>query len=168
MAEDELRNRQGPVEEDIALQRKRWRFERAGFIGLWVVVALALAGLFSTGPLSDVEARTADGRLAVHYQRFSRNGAQDNLVIEAHGHPDEMLAISLSGRWLEGMSIEALNPQPSPLRSENHDLLIPMRADANGLAVVYLTLRCDGVGLYQGAVALKGAQAITAAKFIYP
>lgn len=168
MAEDELRDREGPIQEDIALQRKRWRFERAGFIGLLVIVALALAGMFSTGPLSDTVATSADGRLAVHYQRFSRNGAQDDLVIEAHGQPGEMMRVALSSHWLKGMSIEGLNPQPAPLTSQGRDLLIPMLADADGLATLYLTVRCDGVGLYRGAFVLQGAQSVATAKFIYP
>lgn len=49
----ELCSRRDPVREDMALQRKVWRFERWGWYGLLLLVALTLGGLFSKGPLSE-------------------------------------------------------------------------------------------------------------------
>lgn len=46
----DLHNRHYPVEEDMALQRRVWRFERIGWYALLLLIGLSLAGLFSKGP----------------------------------------------------------------------------------------------------------------------
>jgi hypothetical protein len=166
--EEEFISRAEPVQEDLCLQRRVWKFERMGWGLLLIIVGLTLAGLFSKGPLSDMRRQTPDGRLHIEYQRFSRNGAQDDVIIAARGAPDQMLYVVIGSRWLEGFSIDALNPQPAPLKSEGRDLVIPMLADAHGAATLYLTLRSNGVGRYEGYVRLRGGESLTLSKFIYP
>ncbi|MEN5223510.1 MULTISPECIES: hypothetical protein [Pseudomonas] len=51
MDEDELASRHYPVEEDMRMQQRVWRFERVGWYALVLVVLLGLAGLFGNGPL---------------------------------------------------------------------------------------------------------------------
>ena len=168
MDDREFASRTHPVLEDMAQQRRAWRFERIGWFGLLLVIALTLAGLFSKGPLSQVTAHTADGALRVQYERFSRNGAQDDLVVTSTGSPGEMRYLRLGNELLKGVSIEGLHPEPAPLRSEGQDLVIPMRADSQGIATLYLTLRNNGVGLYRGRLALIGGESLAIPKFIYP
>ncbi|TDV62596.1 hypothetical protein [Pseudomonas sp. LP_7_YM] len=168
MHSQEFSSRSYPIQEDMAQQRKAWRFERIGWVGLILLIGLTLAGLFSKGPLSQVEPATADGRLQVKYERFSRNGAQDDLIITSKGAAYEILYLVLGSELLEGVSIEGLNPQPEPLRSEGRDLVIPMKADRNGLATLYLTVRSNGVGLYRGSMHLIGGENLPVPKFIYP
>lgn len=168
MDDHEFASRTHPVLEDMARQRRAWRFERIGWVGLLVLIALTLAGLFSKGPLSQVNAHTADGALRVQYERFSRNGAQDDLVVTSTGSPGELRYLLLGGELLKGVSIEGLYPQAAPLRSEGQDLLIPMQADHQGIATLYLTLRSNGVGLYHGRLTLKGGETLAVPKFIYP
>lgn len=168
MDHQEFESRSYPVHEDMRLQRRSWRFERVGWFGLLALIGLTLAGLFSKGPLSEVEPQTADHTLKVKYERFSRNGAQDDLVITSSGLPGEMRYLVLGGELLEGLSIESLNPQPAPLRSDGRDLVVPMKADSNGLATLYLTVRSNGVGLYRGHIRMLHGQALPIPKFIYP
>ena len=53
MADDELVSRQQPVQEDMTMQQRVWRFERVGWYLLVVIVLLGLAGVFGNGPLRD-------------------------------------------------------------------------------------------------------------------
>jgi hypothetical protein len=169
MTEDEeLASRAEPVQENMTLQRRVWRFERIGWVALLILVGLTLAGLFSKGPLSNMERQTPDGRLRIEYQRFSRSGAQDDVVIAVRGAPNQMQYVVLGSRWLEGLSIDAMNPQPAPLKSEGRDLVIPMLTDAEGMATLYLTFHSNGVGLYKAYVRLRGGENLTVSKFIYP
>lgn len=164
----EFRSRSYPVEEDMAQQRRVWRFERIGWAGLIVLIVLTLAGLFSKGPLSQVEPQTADGKLQVSYERFSRNGSQDDMIVTSKGAPSEMRYLVVGSGLLEGVSIEKLNPQPAPLHSEGRDLVIPMQADKDGLATLYLTVRSNGVGLYRGQMHMLGGETLPMPRFIYP
>ena len=157
-----------PVVEDMPMQRRVWRFERLGWIGLIAMIVLTLAGLFSKGPLSSVEPQTSDGTLRVKYQRFSRNGAQDELVITSLGAANEMRYLILGGELLQGVSIEGLTPQPALLRCDGKDLVVPMQADRMGVATLYLTVRSNGVGLYRGHVGIIGGEHLPVPKFIYP
>lgn len=166
--QEEFVSRKYPIEEDMDEQRRAWRFERIGIGALVVLIGLALGGLFSKGPLSHVQLQTPDGRLSVEYERFSRNGAQDDVIVSSSGAPGEMRYLVLGHEWLEGMSIESLNPQPANLTSDERDLMIPMRADARGTATLYLSLRSNGVGLYRGHIRLKDGPQLDLPKFIYP
>ena len=166
--QEEFVSRKYPVEEDMDEQRRAWRFERIGIGALVVLIGLTLGGLFSKGPLSHVQLQTPDGRLSVEYERFSRNGAQNDVIVSSSGAPGEMRYLVLGHEWLEGMSIESLNPQPANLISDERDLVIPMRADARGTATLYLSLRSNGVGLYRGHIRLKDGPQLDLPKFIYP
>lgn len=168
MSDEEFSDRKAPIRENMALQRRTWRFERVGWLALIMLVALALGGLFSKGPLSQVTRSSADGRLQVEYQRFSRNGAQESLIVTSHGAPGEMRWLVLGSGLLKGYSIEFQTPEPGPSRSQGQDLLIPMQGDEQGVATLYLTLRSDGVGLYRGSLGLRGQPALSLSKFIYP
>lgn len=53
MHQSERNSRRVPVRENMPLQIRGWQIERVGWYGLLLLVALALAGLFSKGPLSD-------------------------------------------------------------------------------------------------------------------
>ena len=168
MSESEYASRSHPIEEDMRLQRRVWRFERVGWAVLLLIVALTLAGLFSKGPLSSVQVSTKDGSLTVKYERFSRYGAQDDMVITSIGAPGKTRDLVLGKELLAGASIEGLNPQPEPTRSDGGDLVVPMKADARGVATLYLTVRSNGVGLFKGHAQLLGGQELPVPKFIYP
>ena len=149
-------------------QRGAWRFDRVGWFGLLVLIALTLAELFSKGPLSQVEPQSSDGSLKVRYERFSRNGASDDVIVTAKGNPNRMLYLVLNGELFEGLSIEGLNPQPAPLRSKGRDLVIPTLADEDGTATLYLTVSSNGVGLLKGRARLLNGPVVAIPKFIYP
>lgn len=97
MDEDELASRHHPVEEDMRMQQRVWRFERVGWYALVLVVLLGLAGLFGNGPLSDAQVMSEDGRVHVEYQRLSRSGTTDNLRITVRGTAGEPVMLLLGG-----------------------------------------------------------------------
>ncbi len=45
---DELESRSYPIREDMTLQQRLWKTERVGWYLILLILALALAGLFST------------------------------------------------------------------------------------------------------------------------
>lgn len=95
MSEDELLSRRHPVQEDMPMQQRVWRFERVGWYVLVAIVLLALAGLFGNGPLSDAEVVSQDGRVRVEYQRLSRSGTTDSLFITIQGIPGRPVEVQL-------------------------------------------------------------------------
>jgi len=166
--EQEMRDRKYPVAEDIALQRKVWRFERAGWYVLLLVVILTLAGLFSKGPLSDVHATSAGQDLTIEYERFHRNGSAYGMVIHAQGQPSKPLTILISHPMLEGFSIESIQPQPDRSMGTTEGLAISTQTDGQGRATLYVTWRSEGIGLFKSAISIPGGGNIPITQFIYP
>jgi hypothetical protein len=167
-AEDDLLPRSQPIQEDMALQRKVWRFERVGWYALVVIVLLTLAGLFSRGPLSTRDISSADGSLRVEYQRFLRNGATDSLTLHLRGGARQLLEVEIAGELLQGFSVQALQPEPLKASSAGAGIRLWLRADADGQARLYLTLLGTGVGFYDSRIRLADHPPLSISQFIYP
>ncbi|SDU95659.1 hypothetical protein [Pseudomonas mucidolens] len=164
----DLHSRDYPVREDMALQRKVWRFERLGWYVLVVLIGLTLAGLFSKGPLSTTHARSADGQLRVEYQRFARNGSSSALVIYMQGTARAPLEIEISGELLRGFDIEMLQPQPLKASTAGEGMRLWVLSDNHGRAVLHVSLRSDGVGSFDTRVSLEKGPVVPLSQFIYP
>lgn len=168
MGEDELASRHHPVEEDMPMQRRVWRFERVGWYVLLLIVLLGLAGLFGNGPLSDATARSADGRVEVEYQRMSRSGIRYDLRIHVQGTAGEPLAVLLDGSLVREASIETLQPEPLTSLSHGEGLLLNLGTPADGSATLYLTLRSAHVGALEATVSAGAGSAVRFTTFFYP
>lgn len=164
----EEHDRDYPIQEDMRLQRKVWRFERVGWYALLLIILLTLLGGFSKGPLSDRQARSEDGRLSVNYQGLARNGGGSTLVVHVQGRPGEPLELTLRGELLEGFSIDSLQPQPLASTSGKDSLVFKLGTDPQGYAVLYLGLRADGVGRFRSELQLAGGAPLSLTQFIYP
>ncbi|MDH0747819.1 hypothetical protein N5D61_15895 [Pseudomonas sp. GD03842] len=164
----EMHDREYPVDEDIALQRKIWRFERIGWYGLLAVVVLTLLGLFSHGPLSSTQVSSARHDLEVSYERFHRNGATNTLIIRSHGQPGAVHVLVIAPSLLEGFSVDSLQPQPVHSSGSSTGLRLTVQADAQGESVTYLGLRADGIGLYSSTLRIDGGGEVLLKQFIYP
>lgn len=168
MSEDELVSRHHPVQEDMAMQQRVWRFERVGWYVLLAIVLLALAGLFGNGPLSDAKAVSQDGRVQVEYQRISRSGTTDNLFITVQGIPGQPVEVQLGGSLLRDVSIETLQPEPQLSMSHGEDLLFKLGTSQDGIATLYLTLRNEHVGTVQGTVRAGPKSTVHFSTFLFP
>ncbi|MGB5958392.1 hypothetical protein [Pseudomonas sp.] len=168
MPEDELVSRGHPVQEDMPMQQRVWRFERVGWYLLVVIVLLALAGLFGNGPLSDAEVVSQDGRVKVEYQRLSRSGTTDSLFITVQGTPGQPVMVELEGTLLRQASIETLQPEPQASMSHGPALLLQLGTSKDGMATLYLTLRSEHVGTLEGVVRAGSNSAVHFSTFLYP
>lgn len=106
-------SRTHPVQEDMDFQRKTWVVERAGWLGMLAIVALALLGLFSNGPLSSSTAADASGLLQVDYDRFNRNGASTRIRLRVDRADQREVRIRFDARFMESFTFETVSPQPT-------------------------------------------------------
>lgn len=166
MRGNEADNRSGPVEEDMPLQLRVWRIERAGWYALLLLVMLALLGLFSKGPLSDATVTGALCRLQVDYQRFARGGATSQLVLTLREAPPQS-QIFISSELLEGYSIESIHPAPVASSNGEQGGLRLTVATELGAARLSLILRAKGVGRFDSWIG-AGGERVELSQFIYP
>ena len=70
------------VGEDLDFQRRWWRFEKAAWLLLAVVLIADALGAFGRGWLAQAELTAADGSMCVHYERVERTGTPSEMTIE--------------------------------------------------------------------------------------
>jgi hypothetical protein len=166
--EQEMQDRRHPVDEDIALQRRIWRFERVGWYVLVAVVLLTLCGLFSHGLLSSTSVTSAQGDLTVEYERFHRGGGVNTMVIRSHGEPGKAHTIILGNAIMEGFSIDSIQPQPASSAGTRQGLKLALTGDDHGDSTLYLAWRSDGLGLFKSSIGIEGGGEVSINQFIYP
>lgn len=164
----ELRSRDYPIREDMVYQLKVWRFERAGWYMLVLVVALGLVGMFSRGLISSRDVRSDDGKISVEYEMFHRNGSTNSMKISVNATPNTAVELELAGQLLKGFSIETLQPEPLRSRSSSEGIRLWLQTDLDGQATIYITLRGDGVGFFRSRIASPGTNGVKLEQFIFP
>jgi hypothetical protein len=164
----DLSSRSYPVREDMAYQLSVWRFERVGWYVLVLLMVLGLLGVFSRGLISSRDIRSEDGRVSLQYEMFHRNGSINPMKIRVTGAPDSTIELELAGEILEGFSIETLQPEPLRTRSADQGMRLWLQTDTQGQAIVFLTLRGDGLGLFRSRIVLPGTSDVKFSQFIFP
>ena len=159
------------IDEDMGFQRLDWAAERVAWSFLSLVILAALLGLFSRGPLSEAEARDADGALRVTYERFLRHGTASSLDIEA-GSPAtqaEQVKLRLRGSMLRGLQIQTVRPTPleSHLAEDGWIMTFPV-GDKGRTSLIRMEIRPEGLGTLEGEIAIEGRQPARLSTFVYP
>lgn len=164
----DYQSRDYPIRENMAFQLKIWRFERWGWYGLVAVVLMALLGVFSRGPISAREVQSTDRKVTVHYEIFHRSGSINPMKIAVSGRENAQVEVELSGDFLDGFSIETMQPDPIKAVSAGKGLRLWLQADAQGQAMLYLTLQGDGLGIYSSRIAVQGSSPVKLIQYILP
>ena len=107
------------LEQDPRVHRREWRFERAGWISLLLLMLAASAGAFGDGPLSRTERRSPDGRSQLEYERVVRFGTPTTvtLIQAAAGAEDTMAVVRLDRRFADALDVERVSPEPLETRA---------------------------------------------------
>lgn len=164
---DDFTPRNYPITDQIARQRKTWKHERIGYGVLLAFIGLALAGLFSSGPLSRQSSSSPERRLAVEYERFLRNGASNRIVLTAQTRPSVQAILRIDQAFLRAHTVESLQPQPLISRSHQGGLELVGQADEQGFLNIYLTIRPDSIGLVRSTAWFED-ESVVFTQFIYP
>ena len=164
---DPWADRDHPIEECMAFQRKSWIVERIGWAAMAFVVVLALLGIFSDGPLSHATAQSANGNLRVAYQRFQRNDAATELRIVAPSGGSESVLIVLDRAFADSFTIEHLTPLPAASAGSAERLELIYHAPGGVPVEVALTVRPRTIGLLRGRI-LSGDAQVEFTQLIYP
>lgn len=164
---DDLRSRSFPVQEDMPLQVKLWRAERIGWCLFFLVVLVALLGLFGTGPLSKTEAVSSNGELLIQYDRFDRNGASNEMIVKAKADEQGKVWLIIGGALLQRFTIEGIQPEPANAEGFGDGMKLELKPDSEGWATAYFALRATGIGPVKTNIR-SGGQSVEVGQFIYP
>ncbi len=103
------------VGEDLAFQRKWWRFERIIWLLFVVILVCDLLGLFGRGWFSKAKCSTPDHALTVDYQRIERASTPSTLTL--HFDPssvqDRHIVVFVSNGLIKSLGARRISPQPA-------------------------------------------------------
>ncbi len=133
-------------------------------------IVLALAGVFSDGPLSSATAKDPAGRVTVDYERFLRQGARSRVHIRVDSAVAAAGATVRVGGALAGeFTIESLHPHPLVSHSSHDALLFRMAPTAPGAPLdIHIAFETDVAGSRRSEIGLEGQPAIPLFQFVYP
>lgn len=159
------------IDEDLAFQEREWNAERLGWVGLFVVVAVALLGLFGNGPISWTSATTDDGTLEVSFERFGRRGGSETLTVRADGSAASEGAWQLDiGRdYLGAVRVEVVTPEPDTVETVAGAVRYTfLQAEDGADLEVELSLTPTSLWGASGEIGLAGADAVSVHHFFFP
>lgn len=99
---------------------------------------------------------------------FNRNGSSNAMRISLAGSPESTIELEVAGELWDGFIIETLHPQPLRARSSEQGMRLLVQLDRQGQAVLLLTLRAEGLGLFRSRIASAGSGSVDINQFIFP
>jgi hypothetical protein len=152
------------IDEDIAFQRKEWRFQRIGVAALFLFVLAALLGLTGMGgPLSRGEAGNSNGPLHVEYERFVRRGSSSKVTMHFRGATGAT-RFWVSAPYLEHVQIDSVIPTPDLESVETHRHIYVIRAGSPDVTVT-LNMKHEGMGSLEAEVGLVDGPSVRFTQF---
>ena len=159
------------LEQDIDAQRREWRFERAGWLLIVVLVVAALTGAFGDGPLARHVARSPVNGATVEYDRVVRSGTASTLtlMLGASDATDTIADFAFDRRYLASMGVDRITPAPIESRASNEWVVYRIRrATAGQPAQVDIVVSPQGIGRRRLVIETFGFGTIELRQFILP
>lgn len=166
--DDEWTSRSHPIKEDMIFQRRDWIFERCGWALLALIIILALAGIFSVGPLADTRVIDSRKLVEVEYQRFHRNGALADMMLHLRSSESDAVRLHLNSEFMEAFMIEDIWPQPLTSVGDPGGVGFVFAAPAGQRFPVYIALRPSKVGRVSAAARVNDEEPVSFSLFVYP
>ncbi len=157
------------VGEDLAFQRRWWRFENAVWALFAVIIVLDLLGAFGRGPLANAEERSGDGALSVQYERVERFSTPSIMTIhfEPSAIHDGKVQLWMSNALLKPLGNQRIIPQPASSKVDAGGVAYTFDA-GRAPASVDFALEPAKPGLYHLAMRIPGSQELVLKIFVMP
>jgi hypothetical protein len=159
------------IDEDSKYQQREWRFERAGWAVMGVLLIAGLLGLLGYGPLSRTQAGTPAG-LMVTYDRMQRASAPTEYrfrVAQSLAHDGE-LRLRFDDALLDELELDSILPEPVQMRAgPGYTEFVFAMADAGeSPARLQFQFKPATFGHVRGHVSTDGAEPLVIDQIIFP
>ncbi|MFN3596136.1 MAG: hypothetical protein ACK41D_02560 [Rubricoccaceae bacterium] len=154
------------VAEDLRYERAARGVERAARLGLGLVVLLAVAGFFGSGPLS--AASSPSGPARVHYERFARLDTPIVVRIVLETAPRDTVVAWLPVDYSGAMRLVATVPEPASVRAAGAYVRYAFLALPGEPFAARFEVRPRVVGRVTGSVRVEDGPEARLRQFIYP
>lgn len=157
------------VGEDLAFQRRWWRFEQILWIGFLLILACDLLGLFGRGWLAKAERSTSDHALTLDYERIERASTPSIMTMTfspaaIHGGA---VRLFVSESIVKPLGAQRISPQPVVSVLGEGGITYTFAA-TSAPAIAEIQLQPSFPGLHKIRVQVPGNEPIDANVFVVP
>lgn len=158
------------INQDLCVQERTWRFQRAGWVAMALLALLGLTGLFGHGPVSRATAGKPADALWVEYERFGRY--LDASVLKIHAQPSRTgvpLRLWIASEYLTHVTVQQVTPSPSrTVLSEDGIVFEFTTAEDADRVLITMSLQFQSIGRLTGRLGLTNADPVRLGHFVYP
>ena len=159
------------VDQDLEFQRRDWRAQRIGRIGLMAIVVAGLAGAFGGGPFGQATAQSPDGKLQVAYDRIARHASSQRLAvhISPRASGDSVVDLWIDQEFMHGLIVGEISPQPVQTRAGDQRLIYRFHlADPSRSADVVFQADAHRLWRRRGVIGIVNGDSVQLRQFVLP
>jgi hypothetical protein len=159
------------IKEDMNFQQKEWTVERFGWILMFLLILLALIGVFGVGPVSATTLGGEDGALWIEYERFGRFKSPATLRI--HPSPEAIengeVVFWVEAGYLKNFQIEYILPNPDSVEIGQDQYIYHFTVDPQGEPdVINFYMQTEAIGSLKGNIGHGQDLVMELSHFIFP
>ncbi|MEG6215761.1 hypothetical protein UXO42_11480 [Enterobacter quasihormaechei] len=157
------------IKESNRLLTFEYAFRQVGFIVLLAIIVAAIAGLFSSGALSDVEKTNEAKSLNLSYERFGRRQTESRMALTFPVKAEGKYTLSLTSESSDVYEPGSVWPQPDSMYSRGSTLfLVYDNLKQSDKFTVLLFITPTKAGKWTNSIRVNNEPDIRFWQFIYP
>ena len=157
------------LEPNMKHERREWRVQRFGWLGLALSCGAALAGLLGPGPLSQRHEGKIGSALYFEYERFVRYRAPSSLKVYCRlSEARDEFTLSLNRAWVEKVQIKGIQPEPIKATAAGENYVFQFELSGNDEQLVTIQFEPDTFGSLNGTLALDEKVSHRFKQFVWP
>ncbi|ENG8679043.1 hypothetical protein ACOBM3_18245 [Enterobacter hormaechei] len=157
------------IKESYRLLTFEYAFRQVGFIVLLAIILAAIAGLFSSGLVSDEEKTNSANSLTLNYERFGRRQTESRMTLTLPVTSEGKYTLSLTSETSDTYEPGSVWPQPDSMYSRGNTLfLVYDRLKQTDKFNVLLFITPSKAGKWTNSIRVNNEPDIRFWQFIYP
>src|SRR5690606_17507075 len=124
------------INEELDLHEKGWKFQRVGWIFIFLLVALSAFGYFGDGLASKTTENNTQAN--IEYDRFYRREARMEMKIDLLQSMNKSVDIAFPNNYIKNFRIESILPEPAIIKVENNQVHYIFDGEGSMNIVFYL------------------------------
>ena len=157
------------VGEDLAFQRRWWKFENFIWSFFALILVADVAGLLGNGPLAHTHRETADGSLRLQYDRIERATTPNTMTVKPgpQAVQNGRVVLFISDSLVKELGAQRIAPQPALSAIGNGGITYVFPA-VGGSSMIQFGLQPTAVGLHNITVGISGGEQLRARVLVLP
>lgn len=157
------------IKESYRLLTFEYAFRQVGFIVLLAIILAAMAGLFSSGLVSDEEKTNSANSLTLNYERFGRRQTESRMALTFPVTSEGKYTLILTSETSDTYEPGSVWPQPDSMYSRGNTLfLVYDRLKQTDKFTVLLFITPSKAGKWTNSIRVNNEPDIRFWQFIYP